>query len=72
VGEADDGLRGADRAHAEAAGQAGSDVLDDGQQLGAVVLEITPGLAEYQRQAADLGLADGLLAAGMSGQVTAG
>ena len=68
VGEADDGLRGADWADAEAAGQAGGDVVDDGQQLGPVVLELAPGLAQRERQAADLGLADGLLAAGISGQ----
>ena len=66
------GLRGADRADAEAAGQPGSDVIDDGQQLDPVVLELAPGLAEGERQAADLGLADGLLAAGLSGQVPAG
>ena len=48
------------------------DVLDDGEQLGAVVLELPPGLAERFGQAADLGLADGLLAAGLSGQVPAG
>jgi hypothetical protein len=72
VGEAHDGLGGADRPDAEAAGQAGSDVIDDGQQLDPVVLELAPGLAEGERQAADLGLADGLLAAGLSGQVPAG
>ena len=44
VGEAHDGLGGADRPDAEAAGQAGSDVVDDGQQLGAVVLQLRPGL----------------------------
>jgi len=45
VGEAHDGLRGADRPDAEPAGEAGSDVLDNGQQLGAVVLELEPCLA---------------------------
>ncbi len=45
VGEAHDGLRGADRPDAEPAGQAGGDVVDDGQQLGMVVLELVPGLA---------------------------
>jgi hypothetical protein len=37
-------------------GQAGANVPRDGQQLGAVVRELPPGLA--QRQAADLGLPD--------------
>ena len=45
VGEAHDGLGRADRPDAVPAGQAGSDVIDDGQQLGAVVLELLPGLA---------------------------
>src|SRR5689334_11934729 len=53
------------------AGQAGSDVIDDVQQLYPVVLELAPGLAEGERQAADLGLADGLLATGLSGQIPA-
>jgi hypothetical protein len=42
------------------------DVLDDGQQLGTAVFELPlawPGAS----QAGDLGLADGLLAAGASG-----
>jgi hypothetical protein len=42
VGEAHDGLGGADRADPVAAGQAGGDVLDNGQQLGAVVVELSP------------------------------
>jgi hypothetical protein len=45
VGEAHDGLGGADRAHAMAAGETGGDVLDDGQQLRAVFLEPAPGLS---------------------------
>jgi hypothetical protein len=61
VGEADDGLGGADRADAVAAGQAGGEVVGDGLQLGAVVLELLPGL--------DLGLADGVLAAGVGGDL---
>ena len=40
VGEADDGLGSADRSDAIAAGQTGSDVVDDGLQLGAVVFEL--------------------------------
>src|SRR5579859_8268330 len=72
VGEAHYGLRGADRPDAVAAGQARSDVIDDSQQLYPVVLELAPGLPEGERQTADLGLADGLLATGLSGQVTAG
>jgi len=46
------------------AGEPGGEVVDDGQQLGMVVLELGPGLAKRDRQAADLGLADGLLSAG--------
>jgi hypothetical protein len=45
VGEAHDGLGGADRPDAVAAGETGGDVIDDGQQLGAVVLELAPGLS---------------------------
>jgi hypothetical protein len=45
VGEAHDGLGGADRPDPVAAGQAGGDVIDDGQQLRVVVLELLPGLA---------------------------
>ena len=44
VGEAHDGLGGADWPDTVAAGEAGGDVVDDGQQLGAVVLELPPGL----------------------------
>jgi hypothetical protein len=36
------------------AGQAWGDVLDDGQQLGVVVFELMPVLAERKGQAADL------------------
>ena len=60
VGEADDGRGGADRPDAVAAGEAGGDVVDDGQQLLAVVLELAPGLAERVCQAKDLSLADSL------------
>jgi hypothetical protein len=70
VGEADDGLGGADRSHGIPAGEAGSDVLDDDLQLLAVAGELSPGLAQRERQAPDLGLADGLLAAGISGELT--
>ena len=38
----------------------------------AVVLELAPGLAQREREAGDLGLADGLLAAGLSGQFAPG
>jgi len=44
VGEAHDGLRGADRSDAVPGGQAGTDVVDDGHQLGVVVFELVPGL----------------------------
>jgi hypothetical protein len=72
VGEAHDGLGRADRPGTEAAGQARGNVIDDGQQPGVVVLELPSGLVQCLCQAGDLGLADGLLAAGMSGQVTVG
>jgi hypothetical protein len=72
VGEAHDGLRGADWPHAVAAGQAGSDVIGDGQQPGAVVLQLAPGLGERERQAAGPGLPDGLLAAGMTRDLAVG
>src|SRR5690348_15009361 len=55
--EADDGLGGADRPDAVAAGEAGGDVVDDGQQLGAVAVELVPGLADRQPETADLGVA---------------
>jgi hypothetical protein len=58
-------LRHADRADAEPAGEPGSDVLNDDQQLGAVVLQPMPGLSQRERQASDLGPPDGLLAAGI-------
>jgi hypothetical protein len=41
-------------------------VGDDGQQPAAVVFELAPGLDEGVRHAADLGLADRVLTAGMS------
>ena len=44
----------------------------DGQQLGAVVLQLPPGLGERERRAADPGLPDGLLTAGRSRQLTPG
>jgi hypothetical protein len=64
VGEADDGLGGADRPDAVAAGQTGGDVVDDGQQLLAVVLELAPGRVQREREAGNLGLADAMVAAG--------
>jgi len=65
VGEAHDGLGGADRADAVAAGETGGKVVDDGLHLCAVVLELLPGLAYRECETADLGLADGLRAAGL-------
>lgn len=72
VGEAHDGLRRADRPDTEPAGQPGSDVIDDGQQLGVVVLEWGPGLGQRLRQAADFNVPDSLLAAGSCGQPAPG
>lgn len=40
----------------------GGDVIDDGPQPGAVVLGLLPDLAQRLREAADLGLADGMFA----------
>ena len=50
------------------AGQPGGEVIDDSQQLSAVVLELAPGPVQRERQAADLSLADGVLTAGRGGQ----
>ena len=55
-----------------AAGEAGGEVIGDGQQLGAVVLELAPGLGQRERQAGDLSLADGVLTTGPAGQFTPG
>jgi hypothetical protein len=38
-----------------------NDVIDDGRPLGAVVVELLPGLAQGQCRATDLGLADSML-----------
>jgi len=54
------------------ASEAGGDVLDDGQQLGAVVPELLPGLAQRERQAADLGLPDRMLAGRAGARFTPG
>jgi hypothetical protein len=72
VGEAHDGLCGANRPDAEPGGQPGGEVLHDGQQLGVVVFQLVPGLAQCERQAGDLGLPDRLLAAGIRGQLPPG
>jgi hypothetical protein len=72
VGKAHDGLGGAHRPDAVADGEAGDDVIDYGQQRRTIFLELHPGLTERKRQKADLGLADGLLAAGISGQCASG
>ncbi len=56
---------------AGALGEAGCEVLDDGLQLGAVVFERAAGVVDGQGQAADLGVADGLFAAGVAGQAAA-
>ena len=72
VGEAHDGLRGVDRPDAKPAGEPGGDVADDGQQLGVVVFQQVPGLAERERQASDLCLPDGLFAAGASRRLPPG
>ena len=62
--ERHDGLGGADRADAATLDQSGDDVVDDGLQLGAVGLERAGGFAQGEREAADLGMPHGLLAAG--------
>lgn len=71
-GKAHDGRGGAHRPDAVADGEAGDDVIDYGQQRRTIFLELDPGLTERKRQKADLGLADGLLAAGISGQCASG
>lgn len=67
MGEADDGLGGADRSDAALVGQARSEIVDDGQKLGAVGLERVTGLAQGQRESSKFGVADGLFAAGIAG-----
>jgi hypothetical protein len=52
--------------------EAGGEVVGDGLQLGAVVLELLPGLAYCEHETADLGLTDGVLAAGVSGDLACG
>jgi len=59
---------GADRSDAITLGGAGSDVLDDGQQLGEVFFEVAACLAERDREPAYLGLPDGLVTAGGPGR----
>ena len=66
MGERDDGLGGADRADATTLGHAGDDVVDDGLQLDTVGLERAGGPAEGEGEAADLGVPDGLLPAGIA------
>ena len=53
-------------------GEAGGDVVHDGLQLGAVVFECAAGVVDGQGEAADLGVADGLFAAGVAGEAAAG
>jgi hypothetical protein len=66
VGEADDHLGGTDRSDAGLVGQADSQFVDNGLQLGAVGLQRAGGLAQREGEAADLGLAHGLVAAGLA------
>ncbi len=70
--ESHDGLGGGDRPDAGAVGEAGGDVVHDGLQLRSVGLECAAGVVDGQGQAADLGVADGLFAAGIARQATAG
>ena len=72
VGEAHDGLGGADRADAGPVGQAWGEIVDDGLQLGAVGQQSAPGFAHGQGDAPDLGLSYGVLAGGVAGAAAAG
>jgi hypothetical protein len=72
VGERRDGLGGGDGSDAGALGETGCEVLDNGLQLDAVVFECASGVVDDQGEAADLGVADGLFAAGVAGEATAG
>jgi hypothetical protein len=56
VGEAHDGLGGADRSDAGPVGQAWGEIVDDGLQLSAVGPEDAPGFAHGQGDPSDLGL----------------
>ena len=53
-------------------GETGGQVVDDGLQLDAVGFECAAGVVDGQGEAADLGVADGLFAAGIARQATAG
>ena len=72
MGEADDGLRGADRPDAMVAGEAGSEVVDDGLQLTAVVFEVSLRFPQREREATDLCLAGRLGAGRVAGKPTPG
>jgi hypothetical protein len=66
VGEGHDDLGGADRPDARAGSQSGGEVLDDGSQLRAVGPQRLPGVAERDRESADLGLSYRLSAIGVA------
>src|SRR5437764_443279 len=72
VGERHDRLGGADRADTATVGQSWSEVVDDGLQLRAVGLERLGGIPQGQREAADLGVSDGLLPGGVAEWAAAG
>jgi hypothetical protein len=67
VGEAHDGLGGADGPDPVPAGQTGSDVINDGQQLGTILRQLTPDLAQREGETTNFGLPHDLIATGTSG-----
>src|SRR3954469_16693200 len=70
VGERHDDLGGADRTDPLVVGQPGREVTDDGGQESAVGLELAALLAQRDRESAQLAVADGLGAGGLSGLAT--
>jgi hypothetical protein len=66
MGEADDGLGGADRSDAGMIGQAGREIVGDGLQLLAVVLERAGGLAQRDSESPDFGVPHSLRSAGLA------
>ena len=72
VGEADDGLSGADRADPVPVGETGGEVVDDGQELSAIGLQLAPGLLQRERETLNLSLANGKVATGRGRQLASG
>src|ERR687897_248202 len=73
VGRGEEGfVSGRSALRAGAVGEAGREVVHDGLQLRSVGLECAVGVVDGQGEAADLGMADGVFAAGVAGEAGAG